>query len=86
MDGDDMGDPNLDTLLTSREAAALLRVSERTLERLRTAGTGPQFVRLCRAVRYRHSDLVDHIEANLTRSTSEPPRSDRTACGGASLS
>jgi predicted DNA-binding transcriptional regulator AlpA len=81
-----MGDPNLDTLLTSREAAAVLRLSERTLERLRTAGIGPQFVRLSRAIRYRHSDLVEYIEANLARSTSEPSRSDSTACGRKSLS
>jgi len=35
-------------LLTQREAALALRLSERTLERWRVAGIGPRFVRLSR--------------------------------------
>jgi predicted DNA-binding transcriptional regulator AlpA len=61
-------------LLTGREAAALLRLSERTMERHRTAGTGPRFVRLSRAIRYRRRDLLDYIERSFTHSTSEPAR------------
>ncbi|HEY3496220.1 MAG TPA: helix-turn-helix domain-containing protein [Polyangiaceae bacterium] len=38
--------------LTTREAAALLGVSVRTLAALRAAGKGPRFVRLGHAVRY----------------------------------
>ena len=33
------------SLLTQREAAGVLRLSERTLERLRLTGTGPAFVK-----------------------------------------
>ena len=67
-----MDNHDLDTLLTGREAAALLRLSERTMERHRTAGTGPRFVRLSRAVRYRRNDLLDYIDRSVSRSTSEP--------------
>jgi excisionase family DNA binding protein len=38
--------------LTTREAAALLGVSVRTLEGLRATGEGPRYVRVGRAVRY----------------------------------
>jgi predicted DNA-binding transcriptional regulator AlpA len=70
MTGDGM-DP-LDTLLTGREAAELLRLSARTMERHRTTGTGPKFVRLGRAIRYRRRDLLDHLDRHAHRSTSEP--------------
>ena len=63
---------HLDALLTGREAAALLRLSERTLERHRTAGTGPRFCALGRAIRYRRRDLADWIERAARQSTSEP--------------
>ena len=70
----DTGTGRVDELLTSREAAALLRLSERTLERHRTAGTGPRFCALGRAVRYRRRDLLDWIERGTRQSTSEPTR------------
>lgn len=67
-----MTDHDPDTLLTGREAAALLRLSERTMERHRVAGTGPRYVALGRAVRYRRRDLIDWIEHSARRSTSGP--------------
>lgn len=69
-----MTDHDPDTLLTGREAAELLRLSERTLERHRMAGTGPRFSALGRAIRYRRHDLLDWIERSARRSTSEPSR------------
>jgi len=33
-------------LWTQRETAEFLRLTERTLERLRVAGTGPKFIRI----------------------------------------
>jgi len=45
------------TLLTQREAATLLRLSERTLERWRVAGDGPKQVRLGRSIRYRLTEI-----------------------------
>jgi excisionase family DNA binding protein len=69
-----LGHDDPDALLTSREAAALLRLSERTLERHRTAGTGPRFYALGRCIRYRRDDLTAWVEASVRQSTSEPPR------------
>jgi predicted DNA-binding transcriptional regulator AlpA len=65
---------HLDELLTGREAAALVRLSERTMERHRTAGTGPRYIALGRAVRYRRRDLHDWIERGTRQSTSESAR------------
>lgn len=62
---------DLDALLTPTEAAKLLRLSQRTLERFRTAGTGPRFLRLGRAIRYAGRDLQFYLERCARRSTSE---------------
>jgi excisionase family DNA binding protein len=58
-------------LLTQREAAILLRLSERTLERFRVQGTGPVYVKAGRLVRYREADLEEWIAARVVTSTSE---------------
>jgi len=58
-------------LLTQRETATLLRLSERTLERLRVQGGGPAFVKAGRAVRYRECDLEAWVSARVVSSTSE---------------
>jgi excisionase family DNA binding protein len=57
-------------LLTQRDAATLLRLSERTLERLRLQGGGPLYVKAGRAVRYREADLEAWIAARVVSSTS----------------
>jgi len=59
------------SLLTQREAAAKLRLSERTLERLRVTGTGPVYCKAGRLVRYREVDLEEWIALRMTNSTSE---------------
>jgi excisionase family DNA binding protein len=58
-------------LLNQCEAAKLLRLSERTLERLRVAGGGPSFVKAGRSVRYRECDLERWISERVVNSTSE---------------
>jgi excisionase family DNA binding protein len=60
-------------LLTQREAAILLRLSERTLERLRVQGSGPVYVKAGRSVRYREADLEAWIASRVVNSTSEEP-------------
>lgn len=46
------------SLLTPRQAAALLQLDERTLTNWRSAGTGPRFLRINgRAIRYRTLDI-----------------------------
>lgn len=63
--------PHAAPFLTQGEAAALLRLSGRTLERHRVSGTGPVFVRLGRRIVYRPGDLMTWAEAHTYRSTSE---------------
>jgi excisionase family DNA binding protein len=58
-------------LLTQREAARFLRLSERTLERLRVSGGGPTYVKAGRLVRYRESDLDAWVATRVVNSTSE---------------
>ncbi len=55
--------------LIETEAARFLRLSPRTLQRHRVAGTGPVFVRLGRRVVYRRTDLLDWVDANRHAST-----------------
>jgi len=57
-------------LLTQSDAAKLLRLSERTLERLRLQGGAPPFVKAGRSVRYRETDLERWIDARVVSSTS----------------
>jgi excisionase family DNA binding protein len=58
-------------LLTQRQAAELLCLSERTVERFRVSGMGPKFVRLGRSIRYRLSDVEAWIASRVVGSTSE---------------
>jgi len=62
-------------LLNQREASGLLRLSTRTLERLRLTGNGPRFVKLGRRVLYRNGDLLEWIANRVVRSTSDEARS-----------
>lgn len=54
-----------DTLLTEKRAARVLRVSPRTLQGWRHRGTGPPYVKLGTAVRYRRGDLKRYILDSL---------------------
>jgi hypothetical protein len=58
-------------LLTQREAATILRLSTRTLERLRVTGTGPKFIRIGKSIRYQADALTTYITARVVGSTSE---------------
>jgi predicted DNA-binding transcriptional regulator AlpA len=61
-------------LLTQRQAAELLCLSERTLERFRVSGIGPKFVRLGKSVRYRAGDVEAWLASRVVGSTSEENR------------
>lgn len=52
----------LETLLTPKQAADVLGVSIKTLEKWRSIDAGPQFVRLGRLVRYRPIDILAWLE------------------------
>ena len=58
-------------LLTAREAAVALRLSERTLERLRVTGDGPAYSKLGRRVLYRECDLDAWVVGQLRHNTCE---------------
>jgi predicted DNA-binding transcriptional regulator AlpA len=58
-------------LLNQREVAKRLRLSERTLERLRVTGDGPPFCKLGRRVLYRLADIDTWITTHIINSTSE---------------
>ena len=59
-------------LLTTKEAAAYLRLATPTLERFRLTGGGPAFCKMGdKAVRYRKEDLEDWLTSCLRRSTSD---------------
>lgn len=61
--------------LISAEAAAVLRLSKRTLERMRVDGTGPKYLKAGPGKRsrvlYRQSDLMAWLEGRSYSSTSE---------------
>ncbi len=50
-------------LLTTEEAAKIVRLSPRTLDAHRWRGTGPRFVRAGRRALYREADLLAWLEA-----------------------
>ena len=66
---------SVEGLLTTNEAAQLLRLSGRTLERMRVDGTGPRFNKLGPGLRsrvvYRKTDLIAWLESFGYGSTSE---------------
>ena len=59
------------TYLTQSEAAEFLRLSPRTLERHRVAGTGPRFTKAGRRVLYRISEIEDWATERTFTSTAE---------------
>jgi len=62
---------NKEILMDTRQAAEMLKISPKTLERMRVEGRGPAFVKVGRCVRYRESDILAFIERNIFESTSE---------------
>jgi hypothetical protein len=61
-------------LHTQSEAARILRLSERSLERHRLQGTGPRYASLGRRIVYARADLFAWVQDCSRRSTSEPRR------------
>lgn len=58
-------------MLTTAEAAEMLRLSISFLMKARLKGDGPRFRKLGRAVRYSEADLVIYLKQNGRTSTSE---------------
>ncbi len=68
-------------IVTEAEAARLLRLSVRTLQRLRIEGDGPPFVRLTsgRRLGYLRTDLETWARSRSARSTSDHARNGKAA-------
>ena len=67
-------------LLTTRQTAAQVGLSPRTLERFRVTGQGPRFHKLGRRVRYAREDIEDWLKGCVRRSTSDDG-GDSGGCG-----
>lgn len=60
-------------LLCEKDAADLLKLSPRTLQRLRLEGCGPLYIQLtARRLAYREADLLSWIASRSRVSTSAP--------------
>ena len=61
-----------EALLTEQQAASLLNVNPRTMQKWRIQGGGPRFVRMSRrCIRYWPKDLRDWVQNRIKSSTSE---------------
>ena len=72
----EISDPSVERagtpLLTPRQAAAYTGLAITTLQRQRTEGTGPKFVKIGkRRVGYRLADLLNWLDARVTNSTAD---------------
>ena len=57
--------------LNQKQLAARWSISEATLERWRSVGIGPKFLKLCGRVAYRQVDIEAYEESCLQISTSQ---------------
>lgn len=64
--------PTASPHLTNSEAAAYLKLSPRTLEKLRVIGGGPRFRKLGRRVVYCFEDLEQWATERTFENTSDP--------------
>ncbi len=71
----DASTAGLPRFLTAREAAGYLRMSVYTLERHRSAGTGPRFRRFGRMIRYALADIEAWAEAQAVAMGAQAQRS-----------
>ena len=63
---------SLKQCMTTKEAALMLGLNYRTLERLRATGNGPRFIPISKTcVRYLASDIVQWIDSRAVKSTYE---------------
>ena len=67
--------------LNTREAAAHLGLSTRTLDRYRVSGDGPVFLKFGGRVRYLAEDLDEWARSRRRRSTSDPGSGSGTGDG-----
>lgn len=64
-------------LLSADQLAARLKLSVRTLERMRNKGNGPQFTKVGNKVLYRGADVEAWLDERSFGSTAEAKRAQR---------
>lgn len=57
----------MEPLLTEKEVSNRLRLAEQTLRNWRFNGTGPAYIKLGRAVRYRQEDIESYAKEATVR-------------------
>ena len=63
-------------IMDARAAARVVGLAHGTLAKMRLSGTGPVFLKLNRAVRYRRSDLDKWLASRARMSTSDKGGAD----------
>ena len=58
-------------LLSAEELAKALKMSPRTLQKWRSDGRGPRYIRLGHNVRYRSQDIAGWLESKGSRNSAE---------------
>jgi predicted DNA-binding transcriptional regulator AlpA len=58
-------------LITTAQAATIVRLSPNTLDKMRVTGRGPKYLKVGRRVFYRPEDLDAWLNSNAHSSTSE---------------
>lgn len=62
--------------ITTAEAAAMLRLSPRTLEKMRQRGEGPEYFKIQNRTWYTREKVLAHIASTLRKSTCDPPKAN----------
>jgi hypothetical protein len=63
--------PAFEKVLTPKETAVRLKVSESFLAKKRVTGGGPKYIKVGRVVRYPETGLSEYLSAQLRTSTSD---------------
>lgn len=72
---------DIEQLLTPKQVAEAIGKTEGTLANYRTEGTGPEFVKVGRAVRYREADVQAWIRDCTNSAETVTKRAHSTAQG-----
>jgi predicted DNA-binding transcriptional regulator AlpA len=70
-DGTSVAGTVAERLLTARDAANFLRLSESWLSKARMRGDGPPYVKIGRSVRYGEGALIQWMKSHIRQSTNE---------------
>jgi predicted DNA-binding transcriptional regulator AlpA len=71
----------VEALLTEAQVSQILGRGVPALQKDRVAGTGPQFIKMGRLVRYRPSDVQAWLAERVRQSTSEGAKPSATLAG-----